>query len=435
MASRLTKRDGFWHYKRRVPADLAHLDTRGIVRHSTKIRVADDRQQIRARIVADEMDSDLEAYWRGLAGGDRDAAANTYDEARKRARAMGLQFVPAAEIAAAPLTEIVLRLERLVERESARDPVSQDAALGIPIRPDAPPLSKLVDTFEKEFSIEMQDLSPNQLRKWRHPKLRAVNNLIAQVGDKPLTHLTRADALDFREWWKQRILEEKLDPDTANKDIGHLSKMLREMNLLRRYGLDAIFADLRFKGGIEASRAPFTRDHVQNVILNYDNLMGLNDEARGVVMLMAGGGMRIAEAVNFNRATIRTDVDTPHVQVRPDGRRMKTDQSERDVPLVSVALIAAQANPDGFPRYHDDEDGLSATVNKYMLANGMRPDPKTSLYSLRHTFRDSLVEVEAEEEMIDGLMGHKKKGPKYGVGPSLALKLKWVERIAFQVPR
>ena len=42
MASRLTKRDGFWHYKRRVPADLAHLDPRGIVRHSTKIRVADD---------------------------------------------------------------------------------------------------------------------------------------------------------------------------------------------------------------------------------------------------------------------------------------------------------------------------------------------------------------------------------------------------------
>ncbi|MES2671646.1 MAG: integrase [Pseudomonadota bacterium] len=435
MASRLTKRDGFWHYKRRVPADLAHLDTRGIVRHSTKIRIADDKQQIKARIVADQMDSDLEAYWRSLGAGDRVAAESAHEEARKRARAMGLQFVPAAEIAAAPLAEIVLRLERLVEREAQRDPVSQDAALGIPARPDAPPLSMLVSTFELEFSTELQDLSPNQLRKWRHPKERAVRNFISQVGDKPLTHLSRADALDFREWWKQRILEEKLDPDTANKDIGHLSKMLREMNLLHRLGLDSIFADLRFKGGLEASRAPFSRDHVQNVILNYDNLMGLNDEARGVVMLMASGGMRIAEAVNFSRATIRTDVDVAHVQVRPDGRRMKTGQSERDVPLVGVSLVAAKNNPEGFPRYHDDEDGLSATVNKYMLANGMRPDPKTSLYSLRHTFRDSLVDVEASEEMIDSLMGHKKKGPKYGVGPSLMLKQKWVEKIAFQVPR
>jgi hypothetical protein len=30
---RLTKRDGFWHYVRRIPPEFAEYDKRGIVRH------------------------------------------------------------------------------------------------------------------------------------------------------------------------------------------------------------------------------------------------------------------------------------------------------------------------------------------------------------------------------------------------------------------
>ena len=39
----LTRRNGTWHFVRRVPAEFSTFDKRGIVRHSTKVRVASDR--------------------------------------------------------------------------------------------------------------------------------------------------------------------------------------------------------------------------------------------------------------------------------------------------------------------------------------------------------------------------------------------------------
>jgi hypothetical protein len=36
--------------------------------------------------------------------------------------------------------------------------------------------------------------------------------------------------------------------------------------------------------------------------------------------------------------------------------------------------------------------------------------------------------------MIDCLMGHAEDGEKYGVGPSLDLKLKWMQKVAFREP-
>ena len=56
------------------------------------------------------------------------------------------------------------------------------------------------------------------------------------------------------------------------------------------------------------------------------------------------------------------------------------------------------------------------------------------MYSLRHSFKDRLVAVEAPDSLIDSLMGHKTYKPKYGEGPSLELKLKYLQQIAFKPP-
>jgi hypothetical protein len=44
----LTVRHGVWHFLRRVPAEYAHLDKRGNVKLSTKIKVAVDRKGTKA---------------------------------------------------------------------------------------------------------------------------------------------------------------------------------------------------------------------------------------------------------------------------------------------------------------------------------------------------------------------------------------------------
>jgi integrase len=96
--------------------------------------------------------------------------------------------------------------------------------------------------------------------------------------------------------------------------------------------------------------------------------------------------------------------------------------------------MAMQAQPDGFPRYRDKADVLSALVNKALDARGLRPELGQSLYSLRHTFEDRLTAVDAPDKIIACLMGHKWSRPRYGVGPALEHKREWLERIAFRPP-
>ena len=68
------------------------------------------------------------------------------------------------------------------------------------------------------------------------------------------------------------------------------------------------------------------------------------------------------------------------------------------------------------------------------MENGLRPTKDHSVYSLRHSFKDRLIGAEAPDSLIDSLMGHKTYKPKYGKGPSLELKLKFLGAIAFRPP-
>ena len=128
------------------------------------------------------------------------------------------------------------------------------------------------------------------------------------------------------------------------------------------------------------------------------------------------------------------DAPIPHVKILPEGRRLKTEDSEREIPLVGVALVALRLHPNGFPRYRDKSSNLSATLNKFLTENKLRPTRGHTVYSLRHSFKDRLIGAEAPDSLIDSLMGHKTYKPKYGKGPSLELKLKFLSAIAFNPP-
>lgn len=162
--------------------------------------------------------------------------------------------------------------------------------------------------------------------------------------------------------------------------------------------------------------------------------MGLNSEARRTVMLIADTGLRLSEAINLNGTTIHLDCAVPYVEVLPDGRHVKTADSVRQVPLVGTALAAMRLQPGGFPKYVDRGSQFSTEVNKYLTANALRPTPKHTLYSLRHTFKDRLVAAKCQDSMIESLMGHADDHPKYGEGPALGLKLEVLQRIAFRPP-
>lgn len=280
MADYLTKRDGFWHFVRRVPKALVALDKRGIVKQSTDIRVVDDPLKERSREISRKINLQLEAYWRGMLDGKSAEAQRLYDAARARARSLGFDFASAEEITdSRHVSDIMSRLEALLTKSDSQSKKDRAAAFGGEAAPKLM-LSGLFHAFESISVRSLGDLSPDQKRKWAHPKKRALANLINVIGDKEVSAVTRNDALDFRAWWTSRILQEDIKIATANKDIGNLDTMFRTVEARRRLGLASVFGDLRIEGGIKESRVPFARAFVQDRILATGAVDELDEEAR-----------------------------------------------------------------------------------------------------------------------------------------------------------
>lgn len=433
MSEYLRKRDGFWHYVRRVPAEYLPLVKKEKVRISTKIRVVDDRRGARAAIVADELNKATEQHWANLVNGLAEEATTRYAAARRRARTMGFEYVEAADMGGRTPLEIMERVERLDQAGVIEDYGARAAVMGLEPKPVIL-LSHVFPEFEKLTREEQRQKSPDQLRIWRNGKKLAIDNFITKVGDKPAHEISNEDVLDFREWWQDRLDDEGLSHQTANKEFGHLSRMFNEINTKHRLGMTNLFAGKRFSGAQQEPRPPFDPVFVQDVLLGHRTLIDLNPEARRILYVMADTGMRPSEICNLNASRIFLDVEIPYVEVRPDDREIKTRQSSRDVPLVGAALAAMKAQPDGFPRYRDKGGSLSATVNAFLRSHNLLPTARHTAYSLRHTFKDKLVAAEAPDSIVDQLMGHREDKPVYGKGASLKIKLKWLHAIAFRPP-
>ena len=413
--------------------EFAQYDRRVIIKHSTKVRIAQDRTGRHAARIADKLNEELELYWKALANGRSKADLSRYDDARRRARSLGFEYIENSQLLKQPAEERLERLETLVARGVANEPLARTALLGTAKRPVCS-LSKLFEEYEALTKDEVKDFSPNQLRVWRNSRMRAVENFVSVVGNKPVNELTIDDAIDYADWWRDRVTSEKVAVKSANKDIGQLSRMLKDVSIRRRLNIPEIFKGLRLRGQTERSRMPFEAEFIQEKLLATGALDDLNEDARYVLYVVSETGMRPSEVVNLQEDAIRLDAKIPYVKIQPDGRKLKTEDSEREIPLVGVALAAMRLRPKGFPRYRDKSSSLSATVNKFLRVNGLRPTKDHSVYSLRHSFKDRLVAVEAPDSLIDSLMGHKTYKPKYGKGPSLELKLKFLEMMAFRSP-
>jgi integrase len=428
----LTRRNGTWHFVRRVPAEFSEFDKRGIVRHSTKVRVSTDRTGRTAVRVAERLNSELEAFW--LQCTDRtDPHAGSYEAVRRRARSLGFEYMENSQLLSFTNEQRWERLQALVLSSLENDAAARAALLGTQPRPSFP-ISKVFVEYEAIIKEELKKFSPNQLRVWRNSRIRVVKELVDVTGDKPITELTDNDGLDYVEWWRERVMAEEVRAGSANKSMGMLSRMLKEISIRRRLKIPEIFRGLRLRTEGASVRSPYECDFIQDKLLAEHALDGLNEDARLVLYVLADTGLRPSELVNLQPNAIHLDAKIPYVEILPDGRVLKTADSRREVPLVGAALAAMKLRPNGFPRYRDKSSSLSATLNKFLLENHLRPTKAHTVYSLRHSFKDRLIAAEAEDSLIDSLMGHRTGKPKYGNGPSLALKLKFLRSIAFKPP-
>ncbi|NKD88198.1 tyrosine-type recombinase/integrase [Haematospirillum sp. 15-248] len=415
------------YFRRRAPIDLAPQLGRFV-----KIALGTDSFDVARRLVG-HINTAVETYWAELRlGGETAALRERYQRAVALSRRLGWVYRPLSELVAGPVGDAVERLESLQDTVT---PPTIVAVMGGVERPVLL-LSDLYPEYARLTPELLRGKNERQIRGWRLARERAVRNLISVIGDKPLTEVTRTDALIFRDWWAVRLGAENLAVNTANRDLIHIKGMIRVVDEKLGLGFKNPFADLMFRetDGMGKNRGEtVSTDWIRGTLLGPGALSGVNEEARCLVAILVETGARPGEICGLEPEDILLEGPVPHIKIRPNAvRAIKTSQSRRDIPLVGAALEAARQllQNGGIQRYRGKTDSFTTAINKYMNEHNLFETKTQSLYSLRHAFQDRLIAVDAPDRIAAELMGHTFHRPRYGAGATLKHKQEWLEKIA-----
>jgi len=423
---------GIYRYYRRVPTEVAHLDNRTHVKQSLKTKILKDALE-KAQSVHDA----AESLWRALlTGNDNETAFARYEAAVKLAQSLGFTYRPAADVAALPLDEIERRLAVVAENLD-RSQTIVDAVAGTVDEP-SPRLSNVWTLYEQHNAAGLTGMSKNQLRKHKISRERAITYAVDVMGDLELGAIARPDVLKFRQWWTDKIIDEGLKADTANRSFSDIMGMLTPIDAALHTNYHAVWEKARIKETNATkgrSRPPFAGEWITGKILLPGAMDMLDADARLVVYTMVETGARLGEICNLRPQDIRLDDEVPHIEVaeRSD-RRQKSDYSIRRVPLVGVSLWAMRQRPQGFAKYQDNADSASALINKVLRNNGLMPTDDHTVYSLRHSFQDRIENANCSDRMQADLMGHEFGRPRYGDGAEMKRRQAFLQGIMFAWP-
>jgi integrase len=271
--------------------------------------------------------------------------------------------------------------------------------------------------------------SPDQIRRSHTPKEKAFRNFIEVCGDLFLDKIERGDLTKFKAWWAEKIAREGLTRNSANKDLIHVTSVIRRLAIEHDSPLLFDTKKLTFSEADEKkTRDPIPDDWIRGKILAPGALAGLNNQARGILLGLINTGLRPSECAMLTAKQIILDAPVPHLTIEGVGRKLKSAHAKRKIPLVGVSLEAFKAHPDGFPRYAGSPT-LSATVNKYLRENGLLPEGCT-LYGLRHSFEDRMLAAGFDERIRRDLLGHSLTRERYGAGAKLEQARDMLQKIS-----
>ena len=251
---------------------------------------------------------------------------------------------------------------------------------------------------------------------------RNINAAIDLVGDNPLTQYTTIEASRVRDC----LLSRELSVLSVRRMFATINAVFNFA--IGEYGLDMKnpFALVHMPQATYKKRLPIPIETIRAI---QSACFEIDDDLRWLVALISDTGMRLSEAAGLAIEDICLDHQVPHINLKPHPwRRLKTQQSERQVPLVGAALWAAKRITTAvegqwcFPRYTNAEscngNSASAALNKWLKANFSK---EAVVHGFRHSFRDRLRAVNCPTEMIDQLGGWSipNVGGRYGQGYNL----------------
>jgi integrase len=412
-----------FYLRRRVPRRFKVVEERSLIWLSLK---TDSMTEARRR--ADGAWAEMTAAWEARIAGDAAAADEQMEAARRIAKTHGVRYRPVDEVAKLPLDELLARIEAATTRDGRLDMTRARALIG-GVKPPRITITRAWEIYLEITKDRRTAMTRNQERVWRNARALSIGQLVEAIGDLDLAEIGPDAMLDYREAMWKRVQAGQMKRLSANKRMGEAFAVLRHVNRVRRLGLNLSTEGLRFSDEEKATRLPFSDDWIRDTLLASGALEGLNVEARCILLGMVNTGYRPSEAAELRAEDIRLDAAIPHIAIHGRHRKLKTQHSERLIPLVGVSFEAFRQCPEGFPRYRDSAS-LTATVNKYLREKGLRETPEHTLYGLRHSFEDRLLAAGVDERIRRDLMGHKLVGrERYGAGA----RLEQLQRILTEV--
>lgn len=448
---RLKRKRAYWHYQRRVPKRYESIDDRGVVECSLRTKSIEI-----ARLRRDAMEESDNLFWASLAGMDgetetgeaqarkRQVAERRYKAATVRALARGFVYTPIDQLAETPdLGDILDRIKVIKSADkgapSQSEEVEAEALLGTVSSPPVTVSSAFELYCEEIAADELIGKSEAQKAAWKKTKNRGVQYFIDVVDDRSMREITRQDAQQYYNWWKDRVVpkpgKKALSTKTANRDLGNMRKLYGEyFKYIGEEDRPNPFRNLSFKDKKSADVPPFEDQWVREKILVPGVLKGLRGDADLILYALIETGCRPGEIANLLAEDINLDGDAPYISIRPKrDREIKTASSIREIPLVGVSLEAMRRAPNGFPHYRDKPDLLSANLMTAMKSRNLFPTPDHKVYSFRHSFEKRMQEAELDYGFRCMIMGHRNSRPAYGDGGSMAYRRDQLLKIAHPV--
>jgi len=412
----LKKRGNRWHYFRNRPKRFDDVEKRQVITFALHTDCFS-----KAKMKAAQISHDLEKQWasaleRGVSLRS-DNHAQRFAAAQETNRAHGFPVVDAEAFAD---DELLKRLHHLLRQKPSQE--EQKAILGLVQKPDLS-LIQAFDRFWEHIADDYEGFSHDQLRGKRNVFLKSIRHFTEAVGEVSLYEIQRSHAIHFRQWWMQRKKAKGLKSYTANREITSVRRMVAVS-----YEIDGVedrnpFARVRLKADKESCRTPLTREQIKANILAVGKLDNLLPELRLLVLMMVNTGARPVEIIGLELSDIKLDDPAPHILIRPNGVRvLKTESSERPMPLLGVSMEAAEelvANGGWSPNRLGKNMSATSAINKNFRENGTFEEKGQSLYSLRHYFQDQLTKQSVLDRVQCQLMGHKFNRPRYGAGLDL----------------
>ncbi|SCX32054.1 hypothetical protein DSM25558_5371 [Agrobacterium sp. DSM 25558] len=153
--------------------------------------------------------------------------------------------------------------------------------------PHRPRVSDIWKLYLQHNEAGLTGMSPNQMRKHKISRERAIRYFNDFIGDRELHSIDRADTIRFRDWWVRKIKDEKLKASSANRSFADIAGMHDIIDDGLHTQFHKAWEKIRIKETNATNldkRPPFPLHGSKKKILAPGALDGLNAEGKAIII-------------------------------------------------------------------------------------------------------------------------------------------------------